>query len=120
MIGTSLEVQWLRLCASNARGMGSIPGQETKIPTYSATKKKKKKVAMINRKVMSLFKKELNMSKVLGLIEILSVTLVLVGVGGEMVSMCWKLMGLVKLLLYVPFVPVMMVVSQGFYGRPNN
>ena len=99
--------------------MGSIPGQETKIPTYSATKKKKK-VAMINRKVMSLFKKELNMSKVLGLIEILSVTLVLVGVGGEMVSMCWKLMGLVKLLLYVPFVPVMTVVSQGFYGRPNN
>ena len=55
MIGTSLEVQWLRLCASNARGMGSIPGQETKIPTYGATKKKKKKVAIINRKVMSLF-----------------------------------------------------------------
>ena len=42
------------------------------------------------------------MGKVLGLIEILSVTLVLVGVDGEMVSMCWKLMGLVKLLLYVP------------------
>ena len=24
--GTSLVVQWLRLCASNARGMDSIPG----------------------------------------------------------------------------------------------
>ena len=30
--GTSLAVQWLRLCASNARGMGSIPGWGTKIP----------------------------------------------------------------------------------------
>ena len=28
---TSLVVQWLRLCASNARGTGSIPGQGTKI-----------------------------------------------------------------------------------------
>ena len=25
-------VLWLELCASNARGMGSIPGQGTKIP----------------------------------------------------------------------------------------
>ena len=31
-IGTSLAVQWLRLCASNARGTGSIPGWGTKIP----------------------------------------------------------------------------------------
>jgi len=30
--GTSLVVQWLRLHASNARDMGSIPGQGTKIP----------------------------------------------------------------------------------------
>ena len=30
--GTSLVVQWLRLHASNAGGMGSIPGQGTKIP----------------------------------------------------------------------------------------
>ena len=30
-IGTSLEVLWLRLCASNAGGSGSIPGWETKI-----------------------------------------------------------------------------------------
>ena len=29
---TSLAVQWLRICASNAGGTGSIPGQETKIP----------------------------------------------------------------------------------------
>ena len=30
--GTSLAVQWLRLCASNAKGVGSIPGWGTKIP----------------------------------------------------------------------------------------
>ena len=29
--GTSLAVQWLRLCASTAVGAGSIPGQGTKI-----------------------------------------------------------------------------------------
>ena len=29
--GTSLAVQWLRLPAPNAGGMGSIPGQGTKI-----------------------------------------------------------------------------------------
>ena len=28
--GTSLVVQWLRLCASTAGGTGLIPGQETK------------------------------------------------------------------------------------------
>ena len=27
--GTSLVVRWLRLCASNAGGLGSIPGWET-------------------------------------------------------------------------------------------
>ena len=37
-LGTSLVVQWLRLHASMARDVGSIPGQETKIPH----KKKKK------------------------------------------------------------------------------
>ena len=31
-IGTSLVVQWLRLCASNAGGTCSIPGGGTKIP----------------------------------------------------------------------------------------
>ena len=30
-MGTSLAVQWLRLCASTARGTGSITGQGTKI-----------------------------------------------------------------------------------------
>ena len=30
--GTCLVVQWLRLCTSTAGGMGSIPGQGTKIP----------------------------------------------------------------------------------------
>ena len=30
--GTSLASQWFRFCASYAGGMGSIPGQGTKIP----------------------------------------------------------------------------------------
>ena len=30
--GTSLPVQWLKLCASTARGMGLLPGGGTKIP----------------------------------------------------------------------------------------
>ena len=38
--GVSLVVQWLRLHASNAGGMGSIPGQGTKIPHASRPKKK--------------------------------------------------------------------------------
>ena len=43
--GTSLVVQWLRLCVSNARGVGLIPGQGTKIPhaIQCGQKKKKKK-----------------------------------------------------------------------------
>ena len=32
MRGTSLEAQWLRLHASTAGGVGSIPGWGTKIP----------------------------------------------------------------------------------------
>ena len=36
-------VQWLRLCASNARGAVSIPGQGTKVPHALRSKKKKKK-----------------------------------------------------------------------------
>ena len=35
----SLELQWLRLWASKAGGVGSIPGQGTKIP-YSLQPKK--------------------------------------------------------------------------------
>ena len=30
ILGTSLVVQWLRLCTSNAGGMGAIPGQGTR------------------------------------------------------------------------------------------
>ena len=48
MIGTSLAVQWLRLCTSTAGGTGSIPGQGTKIPHAMQCNQKKEKVAMIN------------------------------------------------------------------------
>ena len=37
-MGTSLAVQWLGLHASTAGGMGSIPGQGTKIPCGVAKK----------------------------------------------------------------------------------
>ena len=42
--GTSLVVQWLRLCSSTSGGLGSIPGQGTKIwhATWRGQKKKKK------------------------------------------------------------------------------
>ena len=36
---TSLKVQWLRLQTSTARGMGSIPGLETRIPCARQPKK---------------------------------------------------------------------------------
>ena len=37
-------VQWLKLCTSTAGGMGSIPGQGTKIPhTVRCGQKKKKR-----------------------------------------------------------------------------
>ena len=42
--GTSLVVQWIRLWASTAEGMGSIPGQRTKIPHATQPKKKKRKI----------------------------------------------------------------------------
>ena len=40
--GTSLSVQWLRLCAYNAGGAGSIPGRGTKIPHAAGRGQKKK------------------------------------------------------------------------------
>ena len=45
-LGISLVVQWLRLHASTAEGLGSIPGQGTKIPhaVWYGQKKKKMKV----------------------------------------------------------------------------
>ena len=42
-IGTSFVVQWLRLCAPIAGGMGSIPGRETRIPHATGHDLKKKK-----------------------------------------------------------------------------
>ena len=42
-LGSSPVVQWLRLCASNAGGMGLIPGQGTKILHASRCGKEKKK-----------------------------------------------------------------------------
>ena len=41
--GTSLVVQWLRLCTPNARDTGSIPGWGTKILYVVGQKKEKKK-----------------------------------------------------------------------------
>ena len=40
--GTSLAVQWLRLCTSTAGGMGLIPGQGTKIPHAAPCGQKKR------------------------------------------------------------------------------
>ena len=40
-LGNSLEVQWLGLRASTAGGMGSIPGQGTRISRGMAKKRKK-------------------------------------------------------------------------------
>ena len=41
LLGTSLVVQWLRLPASTAGGMGLIPGQGTKIPHATQHSKNK-------------------------------------------------------------------------------
>ena len=41
-MGTSLEVQWLRLCTHNAEGVVSIPDQGTKIPNATWPGQKKK------------------------------------------------------------------------------
>ena len=44
-LGASLAVQWLRLCTSNASGVGSVPGWGTKIPyaAWHSEKIRKKK-----------------------------------------------------------------------------
>ena len=36
--GTSLVVQWVRLCVPNAGGLGSTPGQGTRSHMHAATK----------------------------------------------------------------------------------
>ena len=43
LVGTSLVVQWLGLCASTAGSTGSTPGQGTKIPQATQRSGKKKK-----------------------------------------------------------------------------
>ena len=49
--GISLVVQWLRLCAFNAEGTGSVPGQGTRSHVqHSAAGKKKKKKKRKNNK----------------------------------------------------------------------
>ena len=40
---TSLVVQWLRHCTSNARGKVSIPGQETKTDPHISVRYSQKK-----------------------------------------------------------------------------
>ena len=62
--GTSLVVQGLGLCNSNAGGTGSIPGQGTKIPQatysqmYTAKKRKKKKENQTNRHLSKVRKSQ--------------------------------------------------------------
>ena len=56
LLGTSLEVQWLKLCASNAEGVGSIPGRGTKIPhaTYHGQEKEKLNFNKFSLSIISL------------------------------------------------------------------
>ena len=37
-VGTSLVVQWVRLCDPNAGGLGAIPGRGTRSRMHAATK----------------------------------------------------------------------------------
>ena len=49
--GSFLEVWWLRFHISNSGGMGSIPGQETRVPHGTLEKKKKKKKILLMKNV---------------------------------------------------------------------
>ena len=51
--GNALAVQWLELCAFTTRGMGSVPGQGTKILQALWRSQKKKK---LNRKEFIWFR----------------------------------------------------------------
>ena len=58
--------QWLGLCAFTAKGLGSVPGQGTKIPQAAQPKKKRKKILLIFHRpaefaaiVVRLLRKEL-------------------------------------------------------------
>ena len=55
--GTSLAVQWLRLRASTAGGMGLIPGQGTKIPHAARCSKNKKRHHKENEKASHILGK---------------------------------------------------------------
>ena len=48
-------VQWLRLCAFTAEGIGSNPGQETKIPHAAKHDPKKKKIKQKSNKQIITF-----------------------------------------------------------------
>ena len=60
--GTSLAVQWLRLCASNAEGAGLIPGQGTKIPHAVQHCQKKKKKSLGFTSNISVLERSMNFS----------------------------------------------------------
>ena len=47
--GASLVVQWLRLCAPSARGMGLIAGRGTKIPHAAKCSQKKTRKGQTER-----------------------------------------------------------------------
>ena len=59
-VGTSLAVQWLRLHASIAGGVGSIPGHGTKIPSCCVAKKKEKKLKDYSLFIWNLHKRQLD------------------------------------------------------------
>ena len=60
--GTSLGVQWLGLCNSDAGGAGSIPGWGTKIPQAAYSQKKKNQPTNQHLKLGNL-RKEMNEGK---------------------------------------------------------
>ena len=55
----SLEAQQLELLTFTAEGLGSIPGQGTKIPQATWFGKKKKKKKKKERKLMVLFERQI-------------------------------------------------------------
>ena len=67
LLGISLAVQWLGLCASTAGGLGSIPGQGTEVPQVSVQgKKKKKEIKNKTKKQASLLNASLSQQPIAG------------------------------------------------------
>lgn len=64
-IGTSPAIQELRLCASNARGMASVPGGRTKIPHGMCSEAKNKYKNKLKEKNHRIFKVYMNQSTML-------------------------------------------------------